>query len=74
MSDLTSDPEKPLVWLHERFGISEGPVEEIAAVEPPTPLLTLMFAYSSRPAIFDATPAERALPRLPHATFEPWHE
>ncbi len=25
---------KPLVWLHERFGISEGPAEEVAAVEP----------------------------------------
>ena len=25
---------KPLVWLHERFGISEGPVEEVATVEP----------------------------------------
>src|SRR6201993_2262002 len=25
---------KPLVWLHERFGINEGPVEEIAAIEP----------------------------------------
>jgi RND superfamily putative drug exporter len=26
---------KPLVWLHERFGISEGPPEEVAAVELP---------------------------------------
>ena len=25
---------KPLVWLHERFGISEGPVEDVAADEP----------------------------------------
>jgi RND superfamily putative drug exporter len=26
---------KPLAWLHERFGISEGPAEEeVAAVEP----------------------------------------
>jgi RND superfamily putative drug exporter len=25
---------KPLVWLHERFGIAEGPAEEVAAVEP----------------------------------------
>ncbi len=25
---------KPLVWLHERFGISEGPAEEIAPIEP----------------------------------------
>ena len=25
---------KPLVWLHERFGISEGPAEEVAAAEP----------------------------------------
>ena len=25
---------KPLVWLHERFGISEGPAEEVAAKEP----------------------------------------
>jgi len=23
-----------LVWLHERFGISEGPVEDVAADEP----------------------------------------
>jgi RND superfamily putative drug exporter len=25
---------KPLVWLHERFGISEGPTEEVTLVEP----------------------------------------
>ena len=25
---------KPLAWLHERFGISEGPTEEVAPVEP----------------------------------------
>jgi RND superfamily putative drug exporter len=25
---------KPLVWLHERFGISEGPTEQVAPVEP----------------------------------------
>jgi putative drug exporter of the RND superfamily len=25
---------KPLVWLHGRFGISEGPAEEVAPVEP----------------------------------------
>jgi putative drug exporter of the RND superfamily len=30
---------KPLVWLHERFGISEGPAEEVAPTEPvETPL------------------------------------
>ncbi|MCV7100691.1 MMPL family transporter [Mycobacterium palustre] len=26
---------KPLVWLHERFGISEGPAEQAAHEEPP---------------------------------------
>jgi RND superfamily putative drug exporter len=25
---------KPLIWLHERFGISEGPAEEVALAEP----------------------------------------
>jgi len=25
---------KPLAWLHERFGISEGPTEEVTPVEP----------------------------------------
>ncbi|HEY1441914.1 MAG TPA: MMPL family transporter [Mycobacterium sp.] len=25
---------KPLAWLHERFGISEGPTEEVTLVEP----------------------------------------
>ncbi|HWS94424.1 MAG TPA: hypothetical protein VN306_18620, partial [Mycobacterium sp.] len=25
---------KPLVWLHERFGISEGPAQEVEYAEP----------------------------------------
>jgi putative drug exporter of the RND superfamily len=25
---------KPLAWLHDRFGISEGPKDEAAPVEP----------------------------------------
>jgi putative drug exporter of the RND superfamily len=36
---------KPLVWLHERFGISEGPAEEVAPVE----LVDIPVQHNGRP-------------------------